>query len=277
MRRTSSSRRIRAISRPPGNVILTNIIEVSNLTRQYGATPAVKDISFTLARGEVLGVIGRSGAGKSTLLRCLNGLERPDAGRIFIDGEEITGRSERQLRAIRQRIGMIFQHFNLLSAKTVLDNVTLPLKLSGVGQARRRMRGLELLDTVGLADKADTYPARLSGGQKQRVGIARALACDPVLLLCDEATSALDPETTLSVLELLRGINRQFGLSIVLITHEMNVARQIADQVLVLANGNIVEDGSVRDIFRNPRSEEARLMLRAAGFLPEDDNVRLSV
>jgi len=256
---------------------LTNIIEVSSLTRQFGETPAVRDISFTLARGDVLGVIGRSGAGKSTLLRCLNGLERPDTGRIIIDGEDITGRSEQQLRAIRQRIGMIFQHFNLLSAKTVLDNVTLPLKLSGVGRAERRTRGLELLDTVGLGDKADSYPARLSGGQKQRVGIARALACDPVLLLCDEATSALDPETTLSVLELLRGINRQFGLSIVLITHEMNVARQIADQVLVLANGRIVEDGTTQLIFKNPRSEEARLMLRAAGFLPEDENVRLPV
>jgi D-methionine transport system ATP-binding protein len=256
---------------------LANIIEVSNLTRQFGDTPAVRDISFTLARGDVLGVIGRSGAGKSTLLRCLNGLERPDAGRIIIDGEDITGRSERQLRAIRQRIGMIFQHFNLLSAKTVLDNVTLPLKLSGVGRVERRARGLELLDTVGLADKADAYPARLSGGQKQRVGIARALACDPVLLLCDEATSALDPETTLSVLELLRGINRQFGLSIVLITHEMNVARQIADQVLVLANGRIVEDGTTQSIFKNPRSEETRLMLRAAGFLPEDNNVRLPI
>ncbi len=256
---------------------MANIIEVSNLTRQFGDTPAVRDISFTLARGDVLGVIGRSGAGKSTLLRCLNGLERPDAGRIIIDGEDITGRSERQLRAIRQRIGMIFQHFNLLSAKTVLDNVTLPLKLSGVGRVERRARGLELLDTVGLADKADAYPARLSGGQKQRVGIARALACDPVLLLCDEATSALDPETTLSVLELLRGINRQFGLSIVLITHEMNVARQIADQVLVLANGRIVEDGTTQSIFKNPRSEETRLMLRAAGFLPEDNNVRLPI
>ncbi len=256
---------------------MTNIIEVSKLTRQFGDTPAVRDISFTLARGDVLAVIGRSGAGKSTLLRCLNGLERPDAGRIVIDGEDITGGSERQLRAVRQRIGMIFQHFNLLSAKTVLDNVTLPLKLSGVGRAERRARGLELLDTVGLADKADAYPARLSGGQKQRVGIARALACDPVLLLCDEATSALDPETTLSVLELLRGINRQFGLSIVLITHEMNVARQIADQVLVLANGRIVEDGTTQSIFKNPRSEETRLMLRAAGFLPEDDNVRLPI
>jgi len=222
-------------------------------------------------------VIGRSGAGKSTLLRCLNGLERPDSGQIIVDGETVTGRSERQLRAIRQRIGMIFQHFNLLSAKTVLENVTLPLKLAGVARAQRDKRGGELLQMVGLAEKAGTYPARLSGGQKQRVGIARALACDPVLLLCDEATSALDPETTLSVLELLRGINKQFGLSIVLITHEMNVARQIADKILMLANGMIVEYGTTQTIFRNPRSEEARLMLRAAGFLPEDAHVRFSV
>jgi len=256
---------------------LTNIIEVSDLTRRFGETPAVKNISFTLARGEVLSVIGRSGAGKSTLLRCLNGLERPDCGQILIDGEQVTGRSERQLRAIRQRIGMIFQHFNLLSAKTVLENVTLPLKLAGIRRAQRDRRGLELLEMVGLAEKAGVYPARLSGGQKQRVGIARALSCDPVLLLCDEATSALDPETTLSVLELLRGINKQFGLSIVLITHEMNVARQIADKILVLANGTIVEDGTAKTIFRNPRSEEARLMLRAAGFLPEDAHVRLPV
>jgi len=256
---------------------LPNIIEVSNLTRKFGDTPAVENISFTLARGDVLGVIGRSGAGKSTLLRCLNGLERPDSGSIVIAGETITGRNERQMRAIRQRIGMIFQHFNLLSAKTVLENVTLPLKLAGVPRAQRDRRGLELLDMVGLTEKAKTYPARLSGGQKQRVGIARALAYDPVLLLCDEATSALDPETTLSVLELLRGINRQLGLSIVLITHEMNVARQIADQMIVLANGRIIEHGPAQAIFKTPRSEEARLMLRAAGFLPEEADVRLPV
>jgi D-methionine transport system ATP-binding protein len=254
-----------------------SLIEVENLTRQFGNTPAVREISFTLARGQVLGIIGRSGAGKSTLLRCLNGLERPDTGHVRIGGEELSGRSERELRTIRQGIGMIFQHFNLLSAKTVLENVALPLKLKGVPSTARRQRAAELLDLVGLADKAGAYPARLSGGQKQRVGIARALACDPSLLLCDEATSALDPETTLSILELLRGINRQFGLTIVIITHEMNVARQIADRVIVLSQGRIVEDAPTSEIFKNPRSAEARLMLRAAGFLAEDKNVELAV
>jgi D-methionine transport system ATP-binding protein len=254
-----------------------NILEVEHLSRRFGTTVAMTDISFALERGQILGIIGRSGAGKSTLLRCLNGLERPDAGRVVVDGEMITGRTERELRVIRQRIGMIFQHFNLLSAKTVIENVTLPLKLRNVSKRERQKRGEELLEMVGLGDKAQIYPARLSGGQKQRVGIARALACNPILLLCDEATSALDPETTLSILELLRSINRQFGLSIVLITHEMNVVRQIAGQTLVLANGRIVEDGATQEIFRNPRSPEALLMLQAAGLAPEDAHVRLAV
>jgi D-methionine transport system ATP-binding protein len=249
---------------------MPNIIEVANLSRRFGATAAVEDISFTQAEGSVLGIIGRSGAGKSTLLRCLNGLERPDAGTVTIGGEVITGLPERQLRAARRRIGMIFQHFNLLSAKTVQDNVALPLRLAGTPRAASRARARELLELVGLSDKLNAYPAALSGGQKQRVGIARALAPEPRLLLCDEATSALDPETTLSILDLLRGINRRFGLSIVLITHEMNVVRQIADQLLVLSGGKIVEDGAMRDIFTKPRSAEARLMLRAAGFLPEE-------
>jgi D-methionine transport system ATP-binding protein len=249
---------------------MANIIEVAGLSRRFGATAAVQDISFTQAEGTVLGIIGRSGAGKSTLLRCLNGLERPDAGTVAIAGEVITGLSERELRAARRRIGMIFQHFNLLSAKTVLDNVALPLRLAGTPRAAARARAGELLALVGLSDKLHAYPAALSGGQKQRVGIARALAPKPRLLLCDEATSALDPETTLGVLDLLRDINRSFGLSIVLITHEMNVVRQIADQLLVLSGGQIVEDGAMRDIFTKPRSGEARLMLRAAGFLPDE-------
>ena len=167
---------------------------------------------------------------------------------------------------IRQRIGMIFQHFNLLSAKTVIENVTLPLKLQNVPRVERQRRGEELLEMVGLGDKAKTYPAKLSGGQKQRVGIARALACNPSLLLCDEATSALDPETTLSILELLRGINQKLGLSIVLITHEMNVLRQIAEQTLVLAGGRVVENGTTQEIFKNPRSPEALLMLGRRGL-----------
>jgi D-methionine transport system ATP-binding protein len=254
-----------------------HILQVEHLSRRFGATAAVTDISFALARGQILGIIGRSGAGKSTLLRCLNGLERPDAGRVVVDGERITGRTEQELCVIRQRIGMIFQNFNLLSAKTVIENVTLPLKLRNVPKRERQRRGEDLLEMVGLGDKAQIYPARLSGGQKQRVGIARALACNPSLLLCDEATSALDPETTLSILELLRNINRKFGLSIVLITHEMNVVRQIAEQTLVLANGRIVEDGATQEIFRNPRSPEARLMLQAAGLAPEDAHVKFAV
>ncbi|WP_413788650.1 methionine ABC transporter ATP-binding protein [Acidocella sp.] len=245
------------------------LVTVEQLCRRFGKTQALADISFTLERGQVLSVIGRSGAGKSTLLRCLNGLERPDEGRIVIDGKDIVGCGERDLRVVRQRIGMIFQHFNLLSAKTALGNVALPLKLRGIGRAARHARAAELLDLVGLADKAGHYPAQLSGGQKQRVGIARALASDPALLLCDEATSALDPEATLSILELLGRINRELGLTIVLITHEMNVARLIADRVLVLAAGRIVEEGVTRAVLSHPKAAETRLMLRAAGFLPD--------
>jgi D-methionine transport system ATP-binding protein len=248
------------------------LVAVEHLWRRFGETQALADISFTLDRGQVLSVIGRSGAGKSTLLRCLNGLERPDEGRIVIDGKDIVGCGERDLRLVRRRIGMIFQHFNLLSAKTALDNVALPLKLRGSGRAARQARAAELLDLVGLADKACHYPAQLSGGQKQRVGIARALASDPMLLLCDEATSALDPEATLSILELLGRINRDLGLTIVLITHEMNVARLIADRVLVLAAGRIVEEGVTRAVLSHPNASETRLMLRAAGFLPDTNH-----
>jgi D-methionine transport system ATP-binding protein len=245
-----------------------SFIEAQLLSREFGGTQALADVSFALDRGQVLGVIGRSGAGKSTLLRCLNGLERPDAGRVVIDGQEITRCTESELRFVRRRIGMVFQHFNLLSAKTVLDNVALPLKLVGTSRGVRRARAVELLELVGLADKAGHYPAQLSGGQKQRVGIARALACDPMLLLCDEATSALDPEATLAILELLRRIKQQFGLTIVLITHEMNVARLIADRVLVLAAGRVVEEGVTETVMSHPKAAETRLMLRAAGLLP---------
>lgn len=259
-------------SRLPGNGAPDQpLVEIANLSRRFGGTQALEDISFTLGRGQVLGIIGRSGAGKSTLLRCLNGLERPDSGKIIISGTDIADKTEAELRAVRQRIGMIFQHFNLLSSRTALENVALPLKLNGIPRAARFARARELLELVGLADKASAYPARLSGGQKQRVGIARALASEPSLLLCDEATSALDPETTQSILELLRGINRKLGLTIILITHEMNVARQIADRVLVLSHGRIVEEGPATEILSAPQAEETKLMLRAAGFLnPED-------
>jgi D-methionine transport system ATP-binding protein len=245
-------------------------LQVSGVSRRFGDTQALDDVSFALPRGQVLGIIGRAGAGKSTLIRCLNGLERPDSGRVEIDGRDITPLSETALQAERRHIGMIFQHFNLLSSRTVLDNVALPLKLAGQGRAARRARAAALLERVGLAGKEHVYPAQLSGGQKQRVGIARALASDPVLLLCDEATSALDPETTVSILALLRDINREFGLTIVMITHEMNVARRIADRVLVMAKGCVVEEGAVRQVLTNPQAEETRLLLHAASLGFED-------
>ena len=251
---------------PPQALSRSPFLAVRGLSRHFGGTQALEDVSFTLERGQILGIIGRSGAGKSTLIRCLNGLERPDRGAVVIDGEDIAQLPEKALQARRRRTAMIFQHFNLLSARTVIENVALPLKLAGVGRAARRARAAALLDRVGLAAKADVYPAQLSGGQKQRVGIARALASSPTLLLCDEATSALDPETTLSILELLRGINRDLGLTIVMITHEMNIARRIADRVLVMARGRVMEEGPVRAVLTAPQAEETRLLLKAASL-----------
>jgi D-methionine transport system ATP-binding protein len=245
-------------------------LKVEGLSRRFADALALDDVSFALPRGQVLGIIGRSGAGKSTLIRCLNGLEKPDSGEVEIDGRNITALSETALQAERRRTGMIFQHFNLLSSRTVLDNVALPLKLAGISRRERRDRAGSLLNRVGLAGKENVHPAQLSGGQKQRVGIARALASDPVLLLCDEATSALDPETTVAILALLRDINREFGLTIVMITHEMNVARRIADRVLVLARGRIAEEGAVRQVLTNPQAEETRLLLHAASLGFED-------
>jgi D-methionine transport system ATP-binding protein len=215
-------------------------------------------------RGEIVGIIGRSGAGKSTLIRCLNGLEKPDSGRIEVLGEDIAPLGERELRRVRLRVGMIFQHFNLLSSKTVADNIALPLKIAGRTQSERRDRVRALLWLVGLEDKADAYPGQLSGGQKQRVGIARALAADPALLLSDEATSALDPETTASILALLRDINRKLGLTIVLITHEMSVVRAIAGRVIVLDYGRIVEEGEAATVFGRPQAASTRRLLASA-------------
>jgi D-methionine transport system ATP-binding protein len=212
-------------------------------------------VTFEVQRGAILGIIGRSEAGKSTLIRCLNGLEKPDRGRVEVLGQDIVPLGEGALQRVRKRIGMIFQHFNLLSAKTVEQNVALPLKIAGVSESERTARVRELLTLVGLLDKAKVYPAQLSGGQKQRVGIARALAAGPALLLCDEATSALDPETTLSILDLLRDINRRLGLTIVLITHEMSVVRAIADCVIVMDQGRIVEEGEVQRVFAAPEAE----------------------
>ncbi|MBB3593431.1 ABC-type methionine transport system ATPase subunit [Rhizobium sp. BK529] len=219
------------------------VVRLTDVRRRFGTTPALDGISLSVKKGEILGIIGRSGAGKSTLIRCLNGLERADSGEIVIEGRNITGLGEQELQPLRRRIGMIFQHFNLLSAKTVEENVVLPLKIEGVVKAERSKRAHELLELVGLSDKASAYPSSLSGGQKQRVGIARALAARPALLLSDEATSALDPETTRSILTLLKDINRKLGLTILLITHEMEVVRGIADRVAVIDTGRIVEEG----------------------------------
>ena len=246
-------------------------VQLDHVVRRFNDRPALDDISLTLARGEIVGLIGRSGAGKSTLIRCLNGLDRPQAGRVVIDGTDISTLSEQALNPVRRRIGMIFQHFNLLSAKTVAENVALPLKIAGVARAARMKRVMELLDLVGLADKANAYPAQLSGGQKQRIGIARALAPEPLLLLSDEATSALDPETTQQILTLLKDVNRQLGLTILMITHEMEVVRQIAHRVLVLDAGRIVEAGPVARVLASPQTDTTRSLLRGLSpVLPAD-------
>nr|WP_238181778.1 methionine ABC transporter ATP-binding protein [Methylobacterium trifolii] len=225
--------------------------------------PALSGIDLAVPTGSVLGVIGRSGAGKSTLIRLVNGLERPSAGRVLVGGAEVSALGEGELRAVRARVGMIFQHFNLLSSRTAAGNVALPLEIAGRPRAAIRDRVAELLALVGLEAQAGRYPAELSGGQKQRVGIARALATAPDVLLSDEATSALDPETTRSILALLRRINRDLGLTIVLITHEMSVIRAVADRVAVLEHGRIVEQGDVFEVFTRPRAEITRTLLAA--------------
>ena len=240
------------------------IVRLTRVSKRFGTMAAVDDVSFSVAPGEILGIIGRSGAGKSTLIRCLNGLERPESGAVEILGQTLATMSEPSLRRQRGRIGMIFQHFNLLSAKTAAENVALPLKIARVPRPRRAARVRELLNLVGLAAKTDTYPAQLSGGQKQRVGIARALAGEPALLLSDEATSALDPETTASILDLLRDINRSLGLTIVMITHEMSVIRAIAHRVIVLDAGRIVEEGPTPAVFSSPASALTRGLIGSA-------------
>jgi D-methionine transport system ATP-binding protein len=245
------------------------VVRLGNVSKKFGSVTAIDDVTFEVQRGEILGIIGRSGAGKSTLIRCLNGLEKPDRGRIEVLGQDIVPLNEGALQVVRGRIGMVFQHFNLLSAKTVEQNVALPLKVARVSASDRAARVRELLELVGLADKAKMYPTKLSGGQKQRVGIARALAARPALLLCDEATSALDPETTLSILDLLRDINHRLGLTIILITHEMSVVRAIADRVIVMDQGSIVEEGEVQQVFAAPEAElTQRLIGSQTGELP---------
>ncbi|KWB87230.1 methionine ABC transporter ATP-binding protein [Burkholderia ubonensis] len=226
-----------------------------------GQAAALRDVTLDVRRGEVFGIIGRSGAGKSTLLRLVNGLERPTSGRVRVQGVDVGALDEDGLVALRRRTGMVFQHFNLLSAKTVAENVALPLKIAGVPKAERAQKVAALLELVGLTAKRDAYPASLSGGQKQRVGIARALVHDPEVLLCDEATSALDPETTQSILALLAAINRRLGLTIVLITHEMEVIRAVCDTVAVIEQGEVVETGPVWRVFGAPRHGATRALL----------------
>jgi D-methionine transport system ATP-binding protein len=221
--------------------------------RDKPSVQALQDIDFAIPRGSITGVIGRSGAGKSSLVRLINGLEKPSAGRVVVDGRDVSALSGRELRLAQRSIGMIFQHFNLLSSRTAADNIALPLEIAGWSKADIAIRVSELLELVGIADKYDRYPSELSGGQKQRIGIARALATRPNVLLSDEATSALDPQTTRSILDLLASINRDLGVTIVLITHEMSVVRQLAREVVVIDAGDIVERGHVADIFTHPK------------------------
>ena len=240
------------------------MITIEHVRKIYGRAPnevvALDNVNLEVPKGEIFGVLGQSGAGKSTLIRCVNLLERPTSGRILVNGQEITALSGGELRKARQRIGMIFQQFNLLSSRTVAANVAFPLELMGMSKAKRQARVLELLSLVGLEDKANAYPAQLSGGQKQRVGIARALANSPDILLSDEATSALDPQTTHAILDLLRDLNQRMGLTILLITHEMNVVRQICHQVAILEGGTIVEQGRVSQLAAQPSSRLAQAL-----------------
>jgi D-methionine transport system ATP-binding protein len=252
------------------------MIRFENITREFadptGTIQALRGINLTIPASEIFGIIGSSGAGKSTLVRIVNLLERPDQGDVFLAGERITDAKGETLRSVRRRIGMVFQHFNLLNARTVAGNVAYPLELAGrLDRKAIDEKVSALLERVGLSAHADKYPRQLSGGQKQRVGIARALANDPHVLLCDEATSALDPETTRSVLSLLRKINRELGVTIVLITHEMDVIRQTCDRVAVLDHGKVVEEGPVLDVFLHPKDEATLRLVREAEHLDETE------
>lgn len=241
------------------------MIQVENLCKSFstknGTVEAAINISFSIEKGEIFGIIGLSGAGKSTLVRCLNLLERPTSGTVRVNGKNLTKLSEKELRKERQNIGMIFQHFNLLMQRTALDNVCFPMEIAGISKKEARKKALEYLKVVGLEEKALSYPSQLSGGQKQRVAIARVLASDPKILLCDEATSALDPQTTKAILELIKEINRDYGITVVVITHEMSVVQEICNRVAVLESGTLVESGTVEELFRSPKTEAARRLV----------------
>lgn len=245
------------------------IIEIKGLGKSFRSknteVTALRDINLTVDKGDIYGIIGMSGAGKSTLVRCINMLERPTEGTVFFDGRDLGRLSMRELREVRRSMGMIFQQFNLLMQRSAEANVCFPLEIAGVGRGAARVRARELLELVGLADRADYYPSQLSGGQKQRVAIARALACDPKVLLCDEATSALDPSTTASILALLKDINRRLGITVVIITHEMSVIEQICNRVAIISDSRMAESGSVEDVFFHPRTDAARKLVLPEG------------
>lgn len=238
------------------------MVTIDNVSKIFGKgkkeVAAVKNVSLTVKKGEIFAIIGYSGAGKSTLVRLINGLESTTSGTLTVDGFEISGKRDLELQKVRTNIGMIFQQFNLMNSRTVAQNVEFPLKVAGWSKGERTKRVQEMLEFVGLADRAKYYPSQLSGGQKQRVGIARALATKPSLLLADEATSALDPETTHEVLELLKEVNRELGITVIVITHEMDVVSSIADRVAVMEEGRVVETGSVYEVFSNPQTEVAQ-------------------
>lgn len=251
--------------------VMETIIRVKDVSKTFigkeNTVEALKDIDLTIRKGEIYGIIGMSGAGKSTLVRCLNFLEKPTSGTVEIEGRDLASLTDRELRQMRTQIAMIFQHFNLLMQRTVLDNICFPLEIAGQKKAEARKRAEELLDIVGLSEKAKAYPAQLSGGQKQRVAIARALATNPKILLCDEATSALDPTTTKSILALLKEINQKYGITIVIITHEMAVVQEICTHVAIIDHGSLAETGTVEDVFARPKTEAAkRLVFRNGDY-----------
>ena len=243
------------------------MIELQNVEKVYksshGDVHALNPTTLHIGAGEIFGIIGLSGAGKSTLIRCINMLETPTSGKVFVDGNELTAMKDSQLRKARQNIGMIFQHFNLLSCRTVYDNIAFPLEIQGMSKDVIKEKVEPLLELAGLTDRKNHYPSQLSGGQKQRVGIARALANNPKVLLCDEATSALDPQTTKSILELLRDINSRLHITIVMITHQMQVIKEICDRVAVIEHGNIIEEGSIYEIFTNPQKATTQEFIKS--------------
>ena len=256
------------------------IIEIQHLSKIFGAgndqVAALQDVNLQIQSGEIFGIIGLSGAGKSTLVRCINLLERPNEGKVLFHGSDLMGLKEKELRLQRRKISMIFQSFNLLEQRTNLDNICFPLELSGVSKREARKRAMELLETVGLPDKAKAYPVQLSGGQKQRIAIARALASDPEVLLCDEATSALDPQTTDSILKLLQKINRERGITVIIITHQMSVIEQICHRVAILDHGVVAEVGRVEDVFSNPKSPAGRRLVSPSAALPLPENMPIA-